>query len=85
MCFQSKHLYFEKEWIRSDLLFSIENIQVDVIKEAYAQGTESEINQETSYHIKPKDVGHNMYILAHQVRILHNTLRKMESCGGTIG
>lgn len=37
------------------------------MKEAYVQGEESEIDQETSDQIKPKDVGHNIFILAHQV------------------
>uniref|UniRef100_A0A9J8B1R0 Inositol 1,4,5-trisphosphate receptor n=1 Tax=Cyprinus carpio carpio TaxID=630221 RepID=A0A9J8B1R0_CYPCA len=43
------------------------NELVDVIKEAYVQGEESEIDQETSDQIRPKDVGHNIYILAHQL------------------
>lgn len=42
--------------------------QVDVIKEAYLQGVESEVDGEVSGdEISPKDVGHNIYILAHQV------------------
>uniref|UniRef100_A0A673N2D8 Inositol 1,4,5-trisphosphate receptor n=1 Tax=Sinocyclocheilus rhinocerous TaxID=307959 RepID=A0A673N2D8_9TELE len=43
------------------------NELVDVIKEAYVQGDESEIDHETSDQIRPKDVGHNIYILAHQL------------------
>lgn len=43
------------------------NELVDVIKEAYAQARESEIDQETLDQIRPKDVGHNIYILAHQL------------------
>ncbi|XP_016125729.1 inositol 1,4,5-trisphosphate receptor type 2-like [Sinocyclocheilus grahami] len=43
------------------------NELVDVIKEAYIQGDESEIDHETSDQIRPKDVGHNIYILAHQL------------------
>ncbi|KAG1937067.1 inositol 1,4,5-trisphosphate receptor type [Pimephales promelas] len=43
------------------------NELVDVIKEAYVQGEESEIGQETSDQINPKDVGHNIFILAHQL------------------
>uniref|UniRef100_A0A671LD60 Inositol 1,4,5-trisphosphate receptor n=1 Tax=Sinocyclocheilus anshuiensis TaxID=1608454 RepID=A0A671LD60_9TELE len=43
------------------------NELVDVIKEAYVQGDESEIDNETSDQIRPKDVGHNIYILAHQL------------------
>uniref|UniRef100_A0A672P0V7 Inositol 1,4,5-trisphosphate receptor n=1 Tax=Sinocyclocheilus grahami TaxID=75366 RepID=A0A672P0V7_SINGR len=43
------------------------NELIDVIKEAYVQGEESEIDQETSDQTRPKDVGHNIYILAHQL------------------
>uniref|UniRef100_A0A673I2F3 Inositol 1,4,5-trisphosphate receptor n=1 Tax=Sinocyclocheilus rhinocerous TaxID=307959 RepID=A0A673I2F3_9TELE len=52
------------------------NELIDVIKEAYVQGEESEIDQETLDQTRPKDVGHNIYILAHQVRFkcsLQNT------------
>lgn len=43
--------------------------QVDVMKEAYTQGLESEEdNDSIGDQIKPRDVGHNIYILAHQVR-----------------
>ncbi|XP_056117184.1 inositol 1,4,5-trisphosphate receptor type 2 isoform X2 [Rhinichthys klamathensis goyatoka] len=49
------------------------NELVDVMKEAYVQGEESEIYQETSDQIKPKDVGHNIFILAHQLA-RHNKL-----------
>lgn len=42
--------------------------QVDVMKEAYAQGLESDEDEDGFVgQIKPKDVGHNIYILAHQV------------------
>lgn len=42
--------------------------QVDVIKEAYLQGVEIEEDVEVSGDdISPKCVGHNIYILAHQV------------------
>lgn len=42
--------------------------QVDVMKEAYAQGLESDEDEEgVGEQIKPIDVGHNIYILAHQV------------------
>lgn len=47
------------------------------MKEAYVQGEEREIELETSDQITPKDVGHNIYILAHQVRftcLLQNTV-----------
>lgn len=38
------------------------------MKEAYAQGLESEEDKDSvGDKIKPKDVGHNIYILAHQV------------------
>uniref|UniRef100_A0A672JC27 Inositol 1,4,5-trisphosphate receptor n=1 Tax=Salarias fasciatus TaxID=181472 RepID=A0A672JC27_SALFA len=41
---------------------------VDVMKEAYTQGLESEDDEDNPGDpIKPKDVGHNIYILAHQV------------------
>uniref|UniRef100_A0A8C2AQY9 Inositol 1,4,5-trisphosphate receptor n=1 Tax=Cyprinus carpio TaxID=7962 RepID=A0A8C2AQY9_CYPCA len=43
------------------------NELIDVIKEAYVQGEESEIDQETLDQIRPKDVGHNIFILAHQL------------------
>ena len=38
------------------------------MKEAYAQGLEREGEEDSVLdQIKPKDVGHNIYILAHQV------------------
>ncbi|XP_062245333.1 inositol 1,4,5-trisphosphate receptor type 2 [Platichthys flesus] len=56
------------------------NELVDVLKEAYAQGLESEEDGDSvGDHIKPKDVGHNIYILAHQLarhnKILQQSLR----------
>ncbi|XP_052007974.1 inositol 1,4,5-trisphosphate receptor type 2 [Xyrauchen texanus] len=39
----------------------------DVMNEAYDHVEESKIDQETSDQIRPKDVGHNIYILAHQL------------------
>ena len=40
------------------------------MKEAYAQGVEAELEGEiVGDQIKPKDVGHNIYILAHQVLV----------------
>nr|XP_055029662.1 inositol 1,4,5-trisphosphate receptor type 2 [Misgurnus anguillicaudatus] len=55
------------------------NELVDVIKEVYRQGEQSEIDQETSDQIRPKDVGHNIYILAHQLarhrKILQQSLK----------
>uniref|UniRef100_A0A8C6SHD8 Inositol 1,4,5-trisphosphate receptor n=1 Tax=Neogobius melanostomus TaxID=47308 RepID=A0A8C6SHD8_9GOBI len=45
---------------------------VDVMKEAYTQGLENEEEEDTvGDQIKPRDVGHNIYILAHQVFILN--------------
>lgn len=39
------------------------------MKEAYAQGLESEEDEDSvGDKIKPRDVGHNIYILAHQAR-----------------
>ncbi|CAL8263789.1 unnamed protein product [Merluccius merluccius] len=44
------------------------NELVDVMKEAYAQGVEGELDEESAGdQIKSKDVGHNIYILAHQL------------------
>ncbi|KAG7279021.1 hypothetical protein CRUP_001962 [Coryphaenoides rupestris] len=44
------------------------NELVDVMKEAYAQGVEAELDEEcVGDQIKSKDVGHNIYILAHQL------------------
>lgn len=38
------------------------------MKEAYAQGLDSEEDEDSvGDQISPKDVGHNIYILAHQV------------------
>ncbi|XP_038857354.1 inositol 1,4,5-trisphosphate receptor type 2 [Salvelinus namaycush] len=53
---------------------------VDVMKEAYAQGLESEAEENAiGDQIKPKDVGHNIYILAHQLarhsKFLQQSLR----------
>uniref|UniRef100_A0A3Q2X2N1 Inositol 1,4,5-trisphosphate receptor n=1 Tax=Haplochromis burtoni TaxID=8153 RepID=A0A3Q2X2N1_HAPBU len=42
---------------------------VDVMKDAYKQGLQSEDDDDgMGDEIKPKDVGHNIYILAHQVK-----------------
>lgn len=44
-------------------------LQVDVMKDAYKQGLQSEDDDDgMGDEIKPKDVGHNIYILAHQVK-----------------
>uniref|UniRef100_A0A8D2LXR1 Inositol 1,4,5-trisphosphate receptor n=1 Tax=Varanus komodoensis TaxID=61221 RepID=A0A8D2LXR1_VARKO len=40
---------------------------VDVMKNAYNQGLESDHEESGDDSISPKDVGHNIYILAHQV------------------
>ncbi|XP_065808426.1 inositol 1,4,5-trisphosphate receptor type 2, partial [Labrus bergylta] len=53
---------------------------VDVMKEAYAQSLESEEDEDgAGDQIKPRDVGHNIYILAHQLarhnKILQQSLR----------
>lgn len=45
-------------------------LQVDVMKDAYSQGLASDDDDDcVGDEIKPKDVGHNIYILAHQVVI----------------
>uniref|UniRef100_A0A665X806 Inositol 1,4,5-trisphosphate receptor n=1 Tax=Echeneis naucrates TaxID=173247 RepID=A0A665X806_ECHNA len=59
---------------------------VDVMKEAYSQGLESEEDEDSAGdQIKPKDVGHNIYILAHQLarhnKILQQSLRPGSGLG----
>ncbi|KAM9375957.1 inositol 1,4,5-trisphosphate-gated calcium channel ITPR2 isoform 2-T2 [Pholidichthys leucotaenia] len=59
---------------------------VDVIKEAYVQGLQSEEDEDNvGDPIKPKDVGHNIYILAHQLarhnKILQQSLRPGSGLG----
>ncbi|XP_048112717.1 inositol 1,4,5-trisphosphate receptor type 2-like isoform X2 [Alosa alosa] len=56
------------------------NELVDVMKEAYQQGVDSDDEEELSGDgIRSKDVGHNIYILAHQLarhdRILQQSLK----------
>ncbi|XP_076122095.1 inositol 1,4,5-trisphosphate-gated calcium channel ITPR2 isoform X2 [Alosa pseudoharengus] len=56
------------------------NELVDVMKEAYQQGVDSDDEEELSGdRIRSKDVGHNIYILAHQLarhdRILQQSLK----------
>ncbi|XP_072922149.1 inositol 1,4,5-trisphosphate-gated calcium channel ITPR2 [Hemitrygon akajei] len=46
---------------------------VDVIKNAYSQGVEVNDDEMSDDYISPKDVGHNIYILAHQLS-QHNKL-----------
>ncbi|KAM6961110.1 inositol 1,4,5-trisphosphate-gated calcium channel ITPR2 [Aplochiton taeniatus] len=61
---------------------------IDVVKEAYAQGLESELEVDGVVdQINPKEVGHNIYILAHQLarhsKILQQSLRaEVESGAG---
>lgn len=46
-------------------------LQVDVMKNAYNQGLECDHDEQNGDDgISPKDVGHNIYILAHQVRLI---------------
>uniref|UniRef100_A0A8C4I7X7 Inositol 1,4,5-trisphosphate receptor n=1 Tax=Dicentrarchus labrax TaxID=13489 RepID=A0A8C4I7X7_DICLA len=63
---------------------------VDVMKEAYAQGLESDEGEDNvGDKIKPKDVGHNIYILAHQLarhsKILQQSLRPGSVLGSASG
>ncbi|KAM6937738.1 inositol 1,4,5-trisphosphate-gated calcium channel ITPR2 [Xenentodon cancila] len=56
------------------------NELVDVMKEAYTQGLESEADEDGAGDlIRPRDVGHNIYILAHQLarhnKLLQQSLR----------
>ncbi|XP_042563423.1 inositol 1,4,5-trisphosphate receptor type 2 isoform X3 [Clupea harengus] len=55
------------------------NELVDVMKEAYHQGVENEEEELIGDSIRSKDVGHNIYILAHQLarhsRILQQSLK----------
>ncbi|KAJ8411304.1 hypothetical protein AAFF_G00173100 [Aldrovandia affinis] len=63
------------------ILFKMRPIElVNVMKEAYNQGLESESDEESAGdQITPKDVGHNIYILAHQLarhnKLLQQSLR----------
>uniref|UniRef100_A0A3Q3J9U7 Inositol 1,4,5-trisphosphate receptor n=1 Tax=Monopterus albus TaxID=43700 RepID=A0A3Q3J9U7_MONAL len=62
------------------------NELVDVMKEAYAQGLESEEDEDSAGdQIRPRDVGHNIYILAHQLarhnKILQQSLRPESGLG----
>ncbi|XP_060113469.1 inositol 1,4,5-trisphosphate receptor type 2 [Heteronotia binoei] len=51
---------------------------VDVMKNAYNQGLESGHEEESGDDgISPKDVGHNIYILAHQLSRHNKTLQQM--------
>ncbi|XP_061085026.1 inositol 1,4,5-trisphosphate receptor type 2 [Conger conger] len=61
------------------ILFKMRPIElVDVMKEAYNQGMESEGDAEAD-EVTPRDVGHNIYILAHQLarhnKLLQQSLR----------
>ncbi|KAK2918004.1 inositol 1,4,5-trisphosphate-gated calcium channel ITPR2 [Channa argus] len=56
---------------------------VDVMKEAYAQGLESEEDEDgVGDQIKPRDVGHNIYILAHQLA-RHNKILQQSLTPGS--
>lgn len=68
----------QSEYVRTSCAFFPENVsyfiaiwfvlQVDVMKNAYNQGLECDHEEENGDDgISPKDVGHNIYILAHQV------------------
>nr|XP_019934105.1 PREDICTED: inositol 1,4,5-trisphosphate receptor type 2 [Paralichthys olivaceus] len=66
------------------------NELVDVMKEAYTQGLESEEDGDSvGDQIKPRDVGHNIYILAHQLarhnKILQQSLRPGSVLGQVSG
>ncbi|XP_075754910.1 inositol 1,4,5-trisphosphate-gated calcium channel ITPR2 isoform X1 [Pelodiscus sinensis] len=50
---------------------------VDVMKNAYNQALECEEQEENGDNISPKDVGHNIYILAHQLARHNKTLQQM--------
>uniref|UniRef100_A0A3Q0QQ57 Inositol 1,4,5-trisphosphate receptor n=1 Tax=Amphilophus citrinellus TaxID=61819 RepID=A0A3Q0QQ57_AMPCI len=59
---------------------------VDVMKDAYSQGLVSEDDEDSvGDEIRPKDVGHNIYILAHQLarhnKILQQNLRPGSGLG----
>ncbi|KAG7521877.1 inositol 1,4,5-trisphosphate receptor type 2 [Solea senegalensis] len=63
---------------------------VDVMKEAYTQSLESEEDEDSvGDQITPRDVGHNIYILAHQLarhnRILQQSLRPSSVLGQGAG
>lgn len=54
---------------RTGVVVTLGVVQVDVMKEAYTQGLDSEEDDDSlGDQIEPRDVGHNIYILAHQVR-----------------
>ncbi|XP_034541174.1 inositol 1,4,5-trisphosphate receptor type 2 isoform X3 [Notolabrus celidotus] len=59
---------------------------VDVMKEAYAQGLESEEDEDSAGDlIKPRDVGHNIYILAHQLARHNKVLQQSLRPGSVLG
>ncbi|XP_075997943.1 inositol 1,4,5-trisphosphate-gated calcium channel ITPR2 [Genypterus blacodes] len=62
------------------------NELVDVMKEAYTQGLESEDDDDgVVEQIKSRDVGHNIYILAHQLARHNKTLQQSLKPGGGLG
>lgn len=65
-------------WFWSDFIWQAVCLQVEVIKKAYMQG-EVEVEEpeegedgEEEHSASPRNVGHNIYILAHQVRSKHH-------------
>uniref|UniRef100_A0A673CNX3 Inositol 1,4,5-trisphosphate receptor n=1 Tax=Sphaeramia orbicularis TaxID=375764 RepID=A0A673CNX3_9TELE len=59
---------------------------VDVMKEAYAEGLVREGNEDSAGdQIKPRDVGHNIYILAHQLARHNKTLQQSLRPGTVLG
>ncbi|XP_069484566.1 inositol 1,4,5-trisphosphate-gated calcium channel ITPR2 isoform X2 [Ambystoma mexicanum] len=51
---------------------------VEVMKNAYNQGMEGDYDEHSGdEHISPKDVGHNIYILAHQLACHNKILQQM--------
>ncbi|CAI5664572.1 unnamed protein product [Oreochromis niloticus] len=59
---------------------------VDVMKDAYKQGLQSEDDDDgMGDEIKPKDVGHNIYILAHQLARHNKILQQSLTPGSGLG
>lgn len=65
-------------WFWLDFVWQAVCLQVEVIKKAYMQGEveveepeEGEDGEEEEHSASPRNVGHNIYILAHQVRSKH--------------
>ncbi|KAJ3596150.1 hypothetical protein NHX12_002559 [Muraenolepis orangiensis] len=61
------------------------NELVDVMKEAYVQGVEAELDEESlGDHNKSKDVGHNIYILAHQLARHSKVMQQLLKAGTAV-